>query len=373
MDFDFKSILKNIFGGAKSGESVVGIDIGTSSIKVVELKKKNGRAVLETYGTLSLGSYADLPVGSVTNLSVETTVKALTDVARESNVSTKKAVFAMPSSASLIFILELPGIVSPSDFPSVVPTEARKYIPVPINEVSLDYFVIPKRESSQEFDIADSTIPNVDSKTEVLVVAMHNDTITKYKDIVTGSGLSAETLEVESFSAIRADFHHEMSAVLLVDFGASKTKLSIVEYGVVRSFHIINRGSADITNSLATALGIDFKTAEEMKRAQGINTEGKAGEAIKLSLDYIFSETESTIWNYEKKYNKTVTKVIFSGGGSLLPGLVGAAQVKFKNEVILANPFSKVEAPAFLEPVLESIGPEFAIAIGASLRELGAE
>src|SRR3989338_8252579 len=95
---NFGNLIKNLFQGNKSGESVVGVDIGTSSIKVVELRKKGGRAVLETYGTLSLGSYAEMPMGSVTNLSVEQTVKALADIIRESNVTAKQAVFSVPSS-----------------------------------------------------------------------------------------------------------------------------------------------------------------------------------------------------------------------------------------------------------------------------------
>ena len=367
---DFSTIIKNLFRSNKSGETALGVDIGSSSIKVVELKNKDGRAVLQTYGTLSLGGYSELPVGSVTSLATPQIVKALADVVREATVTTKNAVVAMPSSASLIFILELPSIVSPRDFPSVVPTEARKYIPVPINEVSLDYFVIPKRETSNEEELSDPSLAKVDSKTEVLVVAIHNDTVSKFKDIVRDSGLSVKTLELESFSAIRADFTREMSAVLLVDFGASKVKLSIVEYGFVRAFHIINRGSQDLTTTLATTLNMDFKSAEEMKTTQGLNAGGKAGDALRISLDYIFSECDTTIWNYEKKYNKTITKIILSGGGSLLPGLVDVAKVHFKNDVALANPFAKVEAPAFLAPVLESIGPEFAIAIGAALREL---
>lgn len=362
-----------MFRGNREGESVVGIDIGSSSIKVVELKKKGGRAVLETYGAISLGTYAETPVGSLTNLSVEDTVKALADVSKEANVSTKQAVFSMPSTASLIFIIELPGIVSPSDFANVIPTEARKYIPVPITEVTLDYFVIPKRETSNEELLGDQSLASVDSKTEVLIVAMHNDMVSKYKDIIKASGFSSATIELESFSAIRADFNHEMSAVLLVDFGAAKTKLSIVEYGVVRSFHIINRGSVDITNTLATTLAIEFKEAEDMKRTKGLNVGGQPADAISTSLDYIFSEMETTIWNYEKKYNKTVTKIILSGGGSLLPGLIPAMKLRLKNDVELANPFAKIEAPAFLEPVLESIGPEFAIAIGAAMRELSAD
>ena len=372
MDNPFKKILKEgialFSSSSSSGQSVIGIDIGSSSIKVVQLKKKGGKAILETYGALALGPYTESDVGAVTNLPTEKLSQALTDVVRESGVTVKDGAMSIPSAASLIFVIELPKAIEEKQLPEIIPTEARKYIPVPVSEVSLDFWVIPKKEESQ---LENSTTPTND-KTEVLIAAIHNDTISKYKDIIKTTDLTTSFFEIEVFSAIRATFSHELSTVLLMDFGAAKTKLSIVEYGIVKSFHIVNRGSADITNALSRSLNISFAHAEEMKREFGLfgSADKNVGEITKLSVDYILNETSTVILNYEKKYNRTVSKIIICGGGSMLKGFYDSARSHFTSPVELGNPFGKVEAPAFLEQVLKTTGPEFAVAVGLALRKL---
>ncbi len=358
------------FSGASSGGSVIGVDIGTSSIKVVQLRKKSGKAVLETYGALALGPYIDLDVGAVTNLPEDKIGVALNDVVREAGVTTKEGGFSIPSVSSLIFVLELPGTIDEKQFATIIPTEARKYIPVPISEVVLDYWVIPKKEQA----LGDSTIEvDPSSKTEVLVAAIHNETISKYKNIVKKTDLASGFFEIEVFSGIRSTFAHELSPVMLLDFGASRTKVVIVEYGIVKSFHIINRGSQDITNALSKSLSIPFQKAEEMKREFGLygtSLDKNVADVTKLTVDYILTEANSAILSYERKYQKTVSKVILSGGGSTLKGFPEVARANFSCEVSVADPFAKIEAPAFLGNVLQSVGPEFSIALGLALRRL---
>ncbi len=365
----------DLFKGGHEAGSVVGVDIGSSSIKVVELRKKGGRAELVTYGTLSLGPYGGADIGEITNLSVEQISKALTDVIRESGVTTRSGAVAIPSAASLVFVLELPAVIDEKQLGAIVPTEARKYIPVPITEVSLDFWVIPKKEESiVEGDTTTLGQASV-AKTEVLVAAIHNDTITKYKDIVGKTDLSVSFFEIETFSGVRSNFNRELGTVLLVDFGASKTKLTIIEYGIVRSFHIVTRGSVDITRALSQSLSIPFARAEEIKREFGLfgsGTDKNVAEICKLSADYIISETKSVMYSHEKKYNKTINKVILSGGGSLLKGFFEAAKDAFSAEVTLGNPYSKVHVPGYIEGVLRETGPEFSVAVGLALRELGA-
>lgn len=365
-------IIKSVMGqfsSASSGGSVVGVDIGTSSIKVVQLKRKNGKAVLETYGALALGPYASLDVGAVTNLPDDKLSAALADVVRESGVTTHEGGFSIPATASLIFVIELPAGIDEKEFANIIPTEARKYIPVPITEVVLDYWVIPKREEA----LGDPTAQGGPAKTEVLVAAIHNETISKYKEIVKKTDLATGFFEIEVFSGIRSTFAHELSPVMLLDVGASRTKVVIVEYGVVKAFHIINRGSQDITIALSKSLSIPFAKAEEMKREFGLfgsSLDKNVAEISKLSVDYILNESQSAILGYERKYQKSVSKVILTGGGAQLKGFFEAARTSFACEVELGNPFGKVEAPAFLENVLKTTGPEFSIAIGLALRHL---
>ena len=365
----------SLAGGKEDGAS--GIDIGSSAIKVVEIKRKGGRTVLETYGAVSLGPYDGLDVGRVTNLSVEKIATALKEVLKQSGVTATSGAFSIPIQSSLIFNIDLPTTVKESEMSTIIPTEARKYIPVPITEVSLDYFRLPQKESS--FEEMNMTNENSDipqkpvDKTSVLVVATQNDAIAKYRSIVSQCSLSASFFEIEIFSSIRANFEHELSPVLLMDFGASRTKLSIVEFGTIKNYHTIDRGGADITDSIAKSLSIPFSEAEKLKKEFGLfgnPVEKTLPDIIKIHIDYIFAETNNVLLGYEKKYNKIISKVIFTGGGSLLKGLSEVAANNFRAEIETGHPFSKVNAPEFLNKVLETMGPEFAVALGLALRKL---
>lgn len=376
----FKNLLSGFgkFGGA-TGDSAIGVDIGSSAIKVVEIKRKGGKAVLETYGAIALGPYGELEPGAVTNLPVEKIALALQEVLKQSGVTGDSLALSIPVQSSLIFTLELPAQIGEAEIASIVPTEARKYIPVAITEVSIDYFILPKKESSfvemnNDNDTDNASLPvDKSEKISVLVVATQNDAVAKYRSIVSQCNLSASILEIEIFSSIRSNFEHELSPVLLVDFGASRTKLSIVEFGMVKSYHTIDRGGADITNSISKSLSISFAEAEKMKKEFGLfenTTEKSLADIIKVHIDYIFSETNNVLLGYEKKYNRTISKVIFTGGGALLKGLTEVAVNNFRAEIETGRPFAKVEAPAFLDKVLTSMGPEFAVALGLALRKL---
>ena len=360
--------LKNSFSSGGDKNQALGVDIGSSSIKVVQLKKKGGRAVLETYGVISLGPYGGTSVGALTSLKTEDIARALKDVMKESNVTTKSSILSIPSLASLIFLVTLPWTVKESELENIIPIEARKYIPVPISEVTLDWFVIPNEDEMQEND----SPSNIKRNREVLVVAIHNETLTQYREILKQTGLESDAFEMEIFSNIRSTFNNELAPFLIVDFGASKTKVSIVESVVVKVFHVVNRGSHDISRNISQALGITFEEAEKLKRMVGLDASvnPEVEKIIRLAVNYIFTDINSIVFAYQKKYNKNISKVFLSGGGSLLKGLLEAARENFRVEVFYSNPFSKTEAPAFLEPVLENSGPEFAVAVGLALRQL---
>ena len=367
----FLSGLK-LFGGG-SGDRAVGIDIGTSSIKVVEIKKKGGKAILETYGSIALGPYAELDAGRITNLPMEQTIVALKEVLKQSSVTTSSASIAIPAQSSLIFTVDLPAQVKEAEISAIINTEARKYIPVPITEVAIDYFLLPEKAPSfEEMNNSDSPTVSTEKK-RVLVVATQNDVIAKYRSLASECALSVGFYEIEVFSSVRANFEHELSLVLLMDFGASRTRLSLVEFGMVKAYHTINKGGADITDSIARSLGISFPEAEKMKREYGLFenvAEKTLPDIIKLHTDYIFSETNNVLMGYEKKYNRTISKVILTGGGAILKGLKEVAANNFQAEIEVGHPFSKVGSPAFLEKVLLTMGPEFAVALGLALRKL---
>ena len=369
------NFLQKIFqissSASSNSGSVVGIDIGTSSIKAVELHRKGGRAVLETYGELSLAPYGDMPVGSITNLSTDVLARAIKDIIRESKISTTNASISLPASSSMIFILELPLSIKEDKLKEVVPIEARRYIPIPISEVTLDWWMIPQNDIPTEY--TDGLTK--EDKTEVLVVAIHNDTMNKYREIFEKSGLTGGLFEIEIFSSMRSSIGHDLSTVLLADFGASKTKIVIVESGVVKKFHIINRGAADITANISKALDLSFARAEEMKKEFGLSgletgLNKNLAEVAKLEIDHILSEMSEIMSSYERKREMVIRKIIIVGGGALLKGLFSLISNMFKTDVVMGNPFAKAEAPKFLDSVLSEISPPFSASVGLAIKKL---
>ncbi|MDO8576390.1 MAG: pilus assembly protein PilM, partial [bacterium] len=134
MAFSIGSFLKRF--GKAADVSVLGIDIGASSAKVVQLRTSRGAAILETYGEIALGPYAQQPIGKAVKLTPEKTAEALTDLMREANVTARSGGLSIPFSSSLVSVIDLPHI-APEQLKRMIPIEARKYIPIPVSEVTL--------------------------------------------------------------------------------------------------------------------------------------------------------------------------------------------------------------------------------------------
>lgn len=352
--------------------SVLGIDIGPSSIKIVQLKKRKGRAILETYGELALGPYAGLEVGRSTSLTTEQTAQAVIDILREANTTTNKCGISIPMGSSLVSFIKLPK-VEEKQLAQMIPLEARKYIPVPISEVALDYQIIPRNESTVS-EYQNSEEKPEEKTIDVLLVVIHNDAMEKNKEITKIAKLETAFSEIEIFGSMRSVLEPGTAPQMIIDFGSGSTKIYIIEKGILRTSHMIGRGSQDITLAISKSLGISVDEAEKMKRERGLlkkdSDQMDINEITSLTLDYIFSEIGRVLFNYQKKTGRNVSKVFLTGGGVLLKGLKEKAEASFSMPVIMADPFSKVEYPAFLEDVLKQAGPSFAVAIGLALRRL---
>ena len=371
--------LGNIFKGMQSRDtSVIGVDIGSSSIKIVQLRASRGVAILETYGEISLGPYAKQAIGKMVKISPEKTAEAITDLIREANITARTGGISIPFSSSLVSVLELPK-VDKDALKRIVPIEARKYIPVPISEVTLDWFVIPHEEGEQSaFDQIQKGTPKPAPGQEVLLVAIQNATLRAYQTLTATAGIDVSFYEIEIFSVIRAVVDHGVAPVLVVDFGAATTKIYIVERGVVRLTHLATIGSQHMTEVLARSMGWEFEKAERVKRERGlvdstaysVHENEQIKEALLSTLSRVFSEVNRVLLSYGQRYNKNVARIILTGGGAALPGLSGVAKTSLNVEAQIANPFAHTEAPAFLDAVLREIGPGFAVSVGLALRQL---
>ncbi|MDO8591079.1 MAG: pilus assembly protein PilM, partial [bacterium] len=326
MENPLKSIL-NLF--KKSDDSVLGIDIGSSSIKVVQLRKRSGQAILETYGELALGPYSGIEIGRATHLQNDKLAEALNDVLRESNTTTKQCGISIPLSSSLVSLIEMPAL-NPTQLAQMIPLEARKYIPVPISEITLDWWVIPQEETKlstpqtgEASPIMDPAFAPASGKVDVLVVAIHNEAISKYQDIVRKTMVASSFFEIEVFSTMRSVLLEGNATAMIFDFGASSTKLYIIDRGIVRVSHTINRGSQDVTLVMSRALNVSASEAENIKRNFGLGytREGiDVSQVVSASLNFIFSEANRVLLNFERRYNKPISNVFLTGGGVNLKG-----------------------------------------------------
>lgn len=356
------SFLSNIFGKKKSF-SVIGVDIGSSSLKVVQLRRDGETAVLETYGELALGPYAGSEVGQATNLPADKIAETLKDLLREANVTSNDTGISIPFSRSLMRLITLPRRQDPNEQRTIIELEARKYVPVPVSEVQLDWFEIP--EPLSEGQPPPETV-------KVLIVAVHKDELALLNGVVTGASLAASFYEIEIFSTIRSVVNEPVKPVLVLDIGASATKVYVVAHGVVAFSHNIMQGGQDVTRAIATAHTLSTGQAEQLKKEYGFSAGNDRYDrkTIELIFSRIFGEARRALMQYEQGSEKTVSTLVLTGGGGVTKELAAYAQNFFSIPVELADPFSKVEAPAFMRPVLAEIGPEFAVAVGLALRKL---
>jgi type IV pilus assembly protein PilM len=351
--------------------SVVGIDIGSSSLKIVQLRKEKEQAILETYGELANGPYLDRTVGQITQLSEDTAVAMLKDLLKETSATAKEAAVAVPVKSSFITTIRLPLLGGKTTMDEMINFEAKKYIPVPLNEVEIDWWALNKPEASSEK--AEKQAQSKTPFTEVLLVAIHKEFLRKYQNIIKRAGLKIKFFEIEVFSVWRSSMFRQTSPVMVVDMGASVTKMSVVDKGVLRATRAVDKGGQMITNSIAKSLNISFERAEEIKRQAGLSSKPEYKELVSVMesvLNFIFTASKEFMLAYRRKHNDSIGHVILAGGGALLPGIVDIAVKNLGVEVMLADPFSRIGAPVILQETLREIGPTFSIAAGLALRGL---
>jgi type IV pilus assembly protein PilM len=374
--------LSKVFGGKFnikklgqliSGEkgSVIGVDIGTSAIKIVQLGRHENKIVLENYGELALGPYAGVGVGQAAVLSKQKIKEALVDIFREANIEGTSAAFSIPMGATMLSLIELPK-VDRKQLNAIIPMEARKYIPIPVSEVTLDWYILPPQEDTTVGGKVDEKEgEKKPEKVDVLLAAIHNETMNKYNELTSDLNLVNRDFEIDIFSAIRSATSNDSEAVLIMDMGAGTTKLAVSDFGILRMQHIINMGSQDVTIAISKVLQIDVDEAENIKRERGLLSEDeRAIEAMKIPLEHIVSEVNKVIANYRKKHARPITKIVLTGGGVMLGGLVDYAKKSFSVPVEVGDPFSRIETPAFLQETLKRAGPEFAVALGLAIKVL---
>ncbi len=340
--------------------SSVGIDIGTSSLKVVELSRWGSRKTLKNYGEIQASTLYDKPFRTFEKntlmLSSQDIARAIRAILQETKIETKSAVFSIPDFSSFFTYFELPAMTK-EELPQAVQYEARKHVPLPFAEVTFDWQVIEK------------PLPNSKTPFKILLVAVPNEVINQYQEIAKGANLKLSALEAEVFGLIRSFLKEEKTPAAVLDIGAQTTTVNIVWKGQLRNSHGIDIAGNSFTERISQSLLIDFSKAQELKSQKGLLSLDIMGILSPL-IDMIVTEIQNITQTFEEREGVRIEKIVLGGGSSRMPGLKEYLEKNLSKEVEILDPFSSLFAPPILESTLKEMGPGYAVAVGMALRGL---
>lgn len=339
----------------------LGVDIGSFSTKLVELIPKNGGMELSAYAFSENKNIFKDPNQSKDQ---EYITRVIRKIYEESGASSKAAVSTIPSFSVFSSVINLHNVET-KDMREAVEWEAKKLIPLPLEEMALDWKIIGSSKNGDK---------------RVFLTGSPKKLTKKYVDIFRQTDLNLVSLETESFSLIRSLMGDDKSTVMLVQMGASNTDIFIVQKGIPILNRSIDSGGTAITKAVAGNLNIGLSRAEQFKMDMGMNTEGAAGgvipKTIASSLNPVVNEIKYLLNLYKNSNSskdreaENVEKIILSGGASLLPGLSKHLSDNLDMNVIIGDPWSRISYPQELKPVLSGIGPIMSIAAGSAIKEI---
>ncbi len=342
----------------------LGIDIGTTNVKVVELNQSGGEVRLENYGLLETYGYLDRPNAAIQSsyfkIVEEITADLLKKLFTTFKPKTKKAVLSLPIFSSFVTVFELP-LKEEKDIMRAIPFEAKKYIPVALDDLEIDWAIVGQSGEGSAV------------RSQILLIAIPKEIIEKYKKIGKVTGLDVEVFELESVALARALIGQDKNPVIVADIGSQSTSLITVDNGYLVANESLTVAGSEITHVISQSLGVAKERAEEFKRIKGFNVEPQEAEVVNLMLpiiDYFGNEIHRAVGVFKEKTQRDIQRVILSGGTANLPGLDNYLSQYLNIKVEKAWPFNKVQFDQFTEPLLRDVGPSLSVAVGLALRGL---
>ena len=330
-----------------SKKSILGIDIGTTNIKIAQITTDGDKHVLDTYGLVDVAFEIDEKKEEVINQ----TVQVLNILMQKAGVTTKKVVASLPNSAVFTSVLDMPKM-SDVELKNAVEFEAKKYVPLPMSELTLSWTIVEK-------------FP--DGHSTVLITAVPNNILRSYLKIFELSKLEPQALEIEALALIRSVIGDDKGNNLLIDIGARTTHLNITEKGNLLLTRNIPVGGESITEKIAQSLKITVARAEQFKKEFGINQASLIPETIKPILMNIKQEAMQLQSIYRAR-SKSFDKIILVGGSANLPGLAEFFS-DLGPKVIKGDALNRLTYNQELKPLLQQYSGNLAVAIGLALRE----
>jgi type IV pilus assembly protein PilM len=341
-----------------SGKSIVGLDIGSSCIKAIELKRSKGEIVVSHLGVEPLAS--DIVVDSMI-VDSGSVSSAISKIFGEHSIKTK-AVATSVSGHSVIVKKISVQPMSESELAESITTEAAQHIPFDIADVNVD------------FDILN---PDNGAQMDVLLVAVKKDKILNYTNVLSLAGKAPAVVDIDAFALQNCyeynyQPHHD-STVALLNLGASVMNINIVKGSTPLFTRDVSVGGNQYTDSLQKELDLSFDDAESLKLGRKVGT---VSEDAKLPI--LQQVTEIIVLEIQKTFDffratasgEHIERIYIAGGSSKVPGLVEALRQEFSLPVEVLNPFQRIMPPmdSSENHILEQNPGQLAVAVGLALR-----
>lgn len=339
-------------------KKMLGVDVGTASVKIVEISKWGGGKTLENYGEVQSTALYKEPIknferGSylLSDFFVSRAIRAVLD---EAKIKTREAVFSIPDFSTFHVPIDLPPMPQ-GELEKAVQYNAAQYIPLPISETTLDWKLI-------------GGVPGGKTPLKVLLIAIPNEVVNGYKKIAQMAGLELYALEAETLALTRALVKDRGKIICLMDIGVQSTTVNIVDKGILKKSYSFSFASNQLTHAISSTLGLSYTEAEELKNKQGLTSNNvNLTKTLYLLIDPLLLQVRRISADFYQEEQKEIDEIYLTGGTAGLPGLREYFQETFKKKVEIPNCFSDLLFPPILENQLKEMGPSFSVSVGLSL------
>ncbi|MGC9031289.1 MAG: pilus assembly protein PilM [Minisyncoccia bacterium] len=340
------------------GKKCLGIDIGTSSIKIVEIIGFGKKKYLKNYAQYFLSEdEKEFQIFDPQNLipNIEKTSEILQTMFWKGNFKERKVLFSIPDFSTLFLIIDLLPMPE-KEIPAAVEFEARHQIPLPLSDIVFDWMTIRKEK-----------IGNM-TKSKILLVVVPKNILETYQKIATLCNLNIIGIEAEIFALLKSSVRNKNETVCLLDIGSKSTMLSLVEEKKLISSYSLEFGGNLLTSQLSDILQISLKEAEKLKMEKGLFFEKKeVVDILKIIISKFLKEVKKIILDFNNKNQKKCEKIIISGGLVLMPGFLEYLRENSEFSIEITNPFKEIVYPHILKERLTNLSAFFGIATGLAL------
>lgn len=340
-----------------SSNNFIGIDLGSTSIKIVELRKEKDQLRLVNYGFSENTS----PIKIEQIKDVKPIAKIIKKIQRKTHIKGLEAYTALPTFSVFTSVLNLSNVLA-KDIPSAVHWEAKKVIPLPLEDMILDW---------KQIDPPNKKGP---ANVRVLLTGAPKLLVRKYISIFKETDIHLKSMETETFSLIRSLIGNDKSTIMIVEIGASTTDVTIIDKGIPMLSRSIDVGGNTITKTLSSRLKVSPEHAEQFKYDLGLESvadDGSASKVVMEALGPVVNEMKYAMELYANKNNVSTEKIILSGGSAMLPNLPEYLSKVLDKKVVIGNPWDRVSCQVDLKPLLDEIGPRMSVAVGLAMYGFG--